>query len=234
MLLPVAVALGLVLSKRAAREPSSVPLWFCCGLLLLGLVLFLCFEMNDRVYEGHRFMTAARLTVPIIALCYAPQLARASLPALLLAVPLFAGVASTWGYSYSRLQTMLDARGAAAYAADCRQEYGARLGEPIVPTYVDEPFWFPYAGCRPIFAAGHDGPPGVVLAGWPKLGAAGFAKMDRSYFQPGVEAAVACPRDARKSGVCRKAERLGGCRPDGTQALLCWIPPANRAALGQP
>ena len=86
--------------------------------------------------------------------------------------PLFAGVASTWGYSYSRLpRDVADARGAAAYAADCRVEYGARLGEPIVPTYVDEPFWFPYAGCRPIFAAGHDGPPGVVLAGWPKLGA---------------------------------------------------------------
>ena len=235
LLLPAAIAIGLVLRRRAAREPASVALWFAGALMLLGLVLFLCFEMNDRVYEGHRFMTAARITVPIVALCFLPQLARASLPALLLVAPLFAGVASTWGYSYSRLPPMsADARGAAAYAADCRVEYGARLGEPIVPTYVDEPFWFPYAGCRPIFAAGHDGPPGVVLAGWPKLGAAGFAKMDRGYFLRGAPADVICPRDARKSAVCQKAERLGDCRPEGSQAVRCAIPAARRPAMGQP
>jgi hypothetical protein len=234
MLFPAGVAIALVLHRREGREPSSVALWFVSGLLLLGLVLFLGFEMNDRTYEGHRFMTAARLTVPLVALCYLPQLARASLPALLLAAPVFAGVAATWGYSYNRLQTMLDARGTAAYAADCRVEYGARLGEPIVPTYVDEPFWFPYAGCRPIFAAGHDGPPGVVLAGWPKLGAAGFAKMDRVTFRPGADAVVACPLDTRKTAVCHKAERLGQCQPEGAQALRCSIPPASRGALGQP
>jgi len=234
VLFPAAVATGLVLGRRDARGPASVALWFVCALMLLGLLLFLSFEMNDRVYEGHRFMTAARMTVPIVALCFAPQLARASLPSLLLWAPLIAGVASTWGYSYSRLPTMQDARGLAAYAADCRVEYGARLGEPIVPTYVDEPFFYPYAGCRPIFAAGHDGPPGVVLAGWPKLGPAGFAKMDSATFLPGAEAAVACPRDARKTAVCRKAERLGACQPDGTAVLRCAIPPASRAAMGQP
>jgi hypothetical protein len=235
VLFPAGVAIGLVLRRREAREPSSVALWFASALMLLGLVLFLCFEMNDRIYEGHRFMTAARFTVPIVALCFAPHLTRASLPSLLLVVPLFAGVASTWGHSYSRVPGgWNDARGNAAYAADCRVEYGARLGEPIVPTYVDEPIWYPYAGCRPIFAAGHDGPPGVVLAGWPKLGAAGFAKMDRGYFRPGVEAAVVCPRDARKTAVCRKAERLGACQPDGAATLRCSIPPASRAAMGQP
>jgi hypothetical protein len=234
LLLPAGVAVGLVLWKRAAREAATVALWFVSGLLLLGMVLFLCFEMNDRVYEGHRFMTAARFTVPIVALCYLPQLARGSLPAVLLATPLFAGVVATWGYSYSRMINWEDARGAAAYAADCRVEYGARLGEPIVPTYVDEPFWFPYAGCRPIFAAGHDGAPGVVLAGWPKLGPGGFAKMDHSQFAPGAPATVACPRDTRKTGVCRKAERLGACEPEGTLALRCSIPAASRAALGQP
>jgi hypothetical protein len=234
LLLPAGVAIGFVLSRRAAREPSAVALWFASTLLLLGLTLFLCFEMNDRTYEGHRFMTAARLTVPIVALCFAPQLARASLPALLLAAPLAAGVAATWGYAYGRLPGREDARGTAAYAADCRLEYGARLGEPIVPTYVDEPIWYPYAGCRPIFAAGHDGPPGVVLAGWPKLGAAGFAKMDHGYFPPGAPAAVACPRDGRKTPVCRKAERLGSCQAEGSQAARCAIPPASRAALGLP
>jgi hypothetical protein len=235
LLFPAGVAFGLVLRRREGREPASVALWFAGALMLLGLVLFLSFEMNDRIYEGHRFMTAARMTVPIVALCFAPQLARASLPSLLLIVPLAAGVASTWGHSYSRVPGgWNDARGAAAYAADCRVEYGARLGEPIVPTYVDEPFWFPYAGCRPIFAAGHDGAPGVVLAGWPKLGAAGFAKMDQGFFPPATPAAVVCPRDARKTAVCQKAERLGDCSPDGSQALRCTIPPANRAAMGRP
>ena len=74
----------------------------------------------------------------------------------------------------------------------------------------------------------------MVLAGWPKLGAAGFAKMDRDTFPPATPAAVACPRDARKTAVCQRAERLGDCSPDGSQALRCTIPPANRAAMGKP
>ena len=203
--------------------------------MLLGLVLFLCFEMNDRVYEGHRFMTAARMTVPIVALCFLPQLARASLPSLLLIAPLSAGVASTWGHSYSRVPGDRTTRAARPPTRPTAGSNTARAWENrSFPTYVDEPFWFPYAGCRPIFAAGHDGAPGVVLAGWPKLGAAGFAKMDQGLFPARRAGRVACPRDARKTTVCQKAERLGDCSPDGSQALRCTIPPANRAAMGKP
>jgi hypothetical protein len=105
----------------------------------------------------------------------------------------------------------------------------------MVPTYVDQPIWHVYAGCRPIFAAGHDGSPGVVLAGWPMLGPPGFAKMDRGFFPPGEPALVICARDPKRTTpLCRKAEALAACVPQGTLALACRVPPGARAALGRP
>jgi hypothetical protein len=121
------------------------------------------------------------------------------------------------------------------YETRCREDFGARLGEPILPTYVDQPIWYRYAGCRPIYAAGHDGAPGVVLAGPPKLGRDGYAKMDRLYFPPGQPARVVCAVDAAKrTPLCGKALSLGACGSAGAEALACEIPAASRAAMLAP
>jgi hypothetical protein len=205
------------------------------GIAALGLLLFLCFEIDGRTYEGHRFMTAARILVPVVALAYAPRLPRGSLASVALLAPLFAGAVTSWGFALTRLPQRADARGTATYATNCRTDFGARLGEPMVPTYVDEPIWYSYAGCRPIFAAGHDGPPGVVLAGWPQLGPAGFAKMDRECFPPGASARVVCSTlRYNVSPICEKAADVGRCRPQGRRARACEIPPGARPALGRP
>jgi hypothetical protein len=180
-------------------------------------------------------MTAARLLVPLAALAWIPRFPRASLQGLIIAGAVYAGAITTLGFVFSRFTIKPDARGMAAYHADCRSDFGARLGEPMVPTYVDESIWHVYAGCRPIFAAGHDGPPGVVLAGWAMLGPKGFAKMDREIFTPGAPARVVCPVEpGARSALCRRAVELGPCAPAGTRAISCEIAPAVRPQLERP
>jgi hypothetical protein len=233
LLLPAAVLAFSLLRDRRWNDPLAVLAVFGMGAMVLGLAEYLSLEVNGRTYEGHRFMTAARILIPLAALAWAPRLPRASLRSIALLAPICVGAVAAVGFVYARFAVKMDARGGAAYDAECRTEYGARLGERIVPTYVDEPIWYPYAGCRPIFAAGHDGPPGVVLAGWAKLGPAGFAKMDHGeVFTRGAPARVVCAADpAARTPFCQRAVGLGPCRPAGTRAIACEIPPEARPAL---
>jgi hypothetical protein len=235
MVVPVLVVGLLLLRDARLRAAAIVPAMFVGAILAGGLVLFLCFEVNGRTYEGHRFVTAARFLVPMLALLVASKLPRASFGSLTLLAFVLAGVFSSAGYFIFRMPQKGVNATDGQYQTSCRADFGARLGEPIVPTYVDQPIWYRYAGCHPIFAAGHDGSPGVVLAGPPKLGRDGYAKMDRLYFPPGRAARVVCAADAQKrSPICEKALSLGACTAAGDDALACEIPAASRAALAAP
>jgi hypothetical protein len=231
-----ALVVGIVLLRdKAMRAAALVPTLFVAAIAAGGLVLFLCFEVNGRTYEGHRFVTAARFLVPMLALLVASKLPRASLGSLVLFAFVLAGVFSSLGYIFFRLPQKGVNANDGQYQASCREDFGARLGEPIVPTYVDQPIWYRYAGCHPIYAAGHDGSPGVVLAGPPKLGREGYAKMDRSYFPPGEPARVVCAVDAHlRTPLCEKARSLGVCASAGADAVACEIPAGARAALAAP
>ncbi|HVU51743.1 MAG TPA: hypothetical protein VHL80_13700, partial [Polyangia bacterium] len=235
MLVP-ALVVGLVLARDATiRASSLVAALFVTAILAGGLVLFLCFEVNGRTYEGHRFLTAARFLVPMLALLVASKLPRASFASLVLLGFVLAGVFSSAGYFIVRMPQKGVNATDGQYQTSCRQDFGARLGEPIVATYVDQPIWYRYAGCRPIYAAGHDGSPGVVFAGPPKLGPDGYAKMDRTIFPPGRPARVVCSSDAQKrSPICEKALSVGACAAAGAEALACEIPAAARATLAAP
>ena len=241
LIIPALVAAGLLAANANVRK-VLFPVLFAMAPAAGGLVLFLCFEANGRTYEGHRFVTAGRFLIPVAALLCAGQVRRASLPPLaavalsvLLLVPVAAGVASSLGFIIYKLPhkgvTAVDGQ----YQTNCRDEFGARLGEPIVPTYVDQPIWYRYAGCHPIYAAGHDGSPGVVLAGPPKLGPEGYAKMNRETFPPGEAARVACATDpALETPLCTKAEAIGQCEGAGTRARACSIPVPLRPLLAVP
>ncbi len=237
LLLPMLVMSTLFVRRTdASDDVLRPPVALALGATLGGLVLFLSFEVNGRTFEGHRFMTAARSLVPVVALLYLPRLPRASFTSLLVLIPVLAGVFATLGFVFYRLPVKPGTRGGEEqYDVNCRTEMGARLGEPIVPTFADRPSWHVYAGCRPIYAPGHDGSPGVVLAGWPMFGTAGFAKMDRSFFRPGQPARVVCPRDpAKVTPICQTAETLATCTPRGTQILDCEVPAAARPLLARP
>jgi hypothetical protein len=232
--------MAVILLRRSTggnvEDGLGPPVALALGATVGGLLLFLTFEVNGRTYEGHRFMTAARTLVPMAALLYLPRLPRASFASLVLLLPMLAGVLVTLGFVFYRLPVKPDTRGGEdQYVINCRDDMGARLGDPIVPTYADESLWHLYAGCRPIFAPGHEGNPGVVLAGWPMLGPPGFAKMNRAFFSPGQPARVVCPREPSRDGpVCAKARATTVCVPQGEVAVTCEVPPRARPWLETP
>jgi hypothetical protein len=238
LLLPMLMMLALFLPRRPAAGDDLLrpPVALALGTTLLGLLLFLMFEVNGRTFEGHRFMTAARSLVPVAALLFLPRLPRASFASLLVLMPILAGVFATLGFVFYRLPVKPAVQsGEEQYQVECRRDVGARLGEPIVPTFAERPLWHVYAGCRPIFAPGHDGSPGVVLAGWPMFGPAGFAKMDREFFPAEKPARVVCPRDPDKlTPICQKAQTLATCTPQGRQFVACDVPAASRPLVLQP
>ena len=171
-----------------------MPACFALGLGFTCLVLFLCFEVNGRTFEGHRFLTATRIVTPVVALLSLGKFQRISVGPLLLALPVLAGVFATLGYFCSRLPDY----GAGfrqitrQYEANCRVEYNARLGDQMQPTWVDQPIWFEYTGCRPVYAAPHSDPGDIVLVGWPEVGAAAFSKMDDTFFPRDEPARMVC------------------------------------------
>lgn len=200
---------------RRLANPASAPAVLVAVVTVFCLLLFLCFEATGRSYEGHRRLTAARIMLLTVALAFAPCLRRASFASLALLVSIVTGVA---GYAFTRLPERTDPRSTAAYASNCWNDFAAWVGEPKVPTQTDEPIWYPYRGRRPMFAAGHDGPLGVVLPGWPQFGTAGFAKMGRKHLLPGV---------AGTRGMLRGVRGAHGV----SQPVACKIPQTSRTLL---
>jgi hypothetical protein len=233
VLIPVSVVAYVLLRDRRNPEPMHLLGRFALVTTLFALILFLCFEVNGRTFEGHRFMTAARFTVPLIALMFAPRLPRASLSSFLLLAPIAAGIVITFGYAYHRLPHLgAPAAAKEQYPVNCRAEFGARVGTPTSPTFVDESIWYPYAGCHPIFAPAKNAPGDVVLVGWPDTGRSAYAKMEASFFPRGAPARIVCAREASKRGaVCKDAARVGRCRPTGRSAVTCEIPPDRRSDI---
>jgi hypothetical protein len=238
LLVPMMVMAALLLRRGAGPDDDVLqpPLTLALGVTMGGLLLFLCFEVNGRLYEGHRFMTAARVLVPTAALLCLPRLPRTSFAWLLVPLPVLAGVFVTVGFVFYRLPTKKDARGGEEqYGVNCRTDVGARLGDPIAPTFADRSSYHVFAGCLPFYAPGHDGDPDIVLVGWPMFGAAGFAKMNRVFFPPGQPARVICPTDlAQQTSICQKALKVGTCAAQGTLAVNCSIPAEARASLERP
>ena len=256
LIIPGLVVAGLLVANRGVRE-ALLPALFALCLAGAGLVLFLCFEVNGRTFEGHRFITAGRILIPVAALLCVARLPRASVASLRSRGAL-SSLASPSSIAWlallcrSRSVSMLEdgfclprpaaqstsRTSTASTGLSCRAvefpERGSASPSTPIP-YIDKPIWNRYAGCRPVFAVGHDGPPGVVLAGPPKLGPQGFAKMDRESFPPGEAARVVCANDATlMTSMCRKALAIGQCEPAGTLARLCAIPANLRAAMASP
>jgi hypothetical protein len=226
-----------ILPRATTAGDLAIPAVFALTIGLLGLAMFLSFEVNGRTYEGHRFSTAGRVLVPTLAVLALSRV-RPLWGSLALLAPLVAGVISTLAFAFHRLPEKKDiVMSDAMYDVDCRAQYGARVGEPILATYVDQPYWFQgfwyeYTGCRPVFTAGRDGPTGVVLCGYPKIGPDGYAKMNGKFFPPAGAARVACSKVPElATPLCKKAPTLGTCEAAGFGAVTCEVPPAARNRL---
>jgi hypothetical protein len=231
---PAAVIAFVLIRDRRQADGLHTVGQFAIAVTILALALFLCVDINGRVFEGHRFLTAARVLVPLVALMFAPRLTRGSLASFFLLAPIFAGIVVSFGYAYHRFPSTGHPEAAEEqYSVDCRKEFGARLGEKTTPTYVDEPIWYRYAGCRPLFAAPLGSPDDDVVVGWPQVGRGGFAKMNaQKIFPPKGPIDFVCEPDKTKwSEVCREGHRVGTCHPIGTKALACQVPQTRRAEI---
>jgi hypothetical protein len=233
----VAVAAGL---RRGTDDELSIPAVLALTVGALGLAMFLSFEVNGRTFEGHRFSTAGRVLVPTLAILALSRVRRSWAVAAIL-VPVVAGVISTLAFLIYRLPEKKDIiMSEGQYDVDCRADYGARLGEPIVANYVDQPlwfqpFWYEYTGCRPVFTAGRDGPRDVVLCGYPKIGPEGYAKMNAFFFPPNTPALVSCSTMPQLSTpLCKKVQGVATCAPQGSRGVTCEVPAASRASLLTP
>jgi hypothetical protein len=233
IVIPIAaIATYLVIDRRARSVRLTTLTCFTMCALVVSLFLFLCVEVNGRTFEGHRFLTATRLLAPLFGLSFLVTGRRTSFALVAVLVPILGGIFATLGYVCSRLPQYGFLQTASQYGANCRVEYNARLGEVMRPTWVEEPIWYEYAGCHPLYAAA-DRPPGdVVLVGSPAMGRSGFAKMDDNFFPRGEEARMICSSDSTKTtDFCQHVQKIGRCHAQGTLAVECLIPAAERAKL---
>jgi len=233
LVIPMAVVTYVVIPRQARAERLTVPTCFALCALGFSLFAFLCLEVNGRTFEGHRFLTATRILTPLLGLLFLVTKRRASFASVSVLVPILGGVFATLGYFYTRLPDGAGVRQTnSQYGANCRTEYNARLGETMSPTWIEDPIWFEYAGCHPIYAAAATPPGDGVLVGWPALGSSAFAKMDEHFFPPGEAARLVCSADSAKATpFCREAQKVGECHPQGTLAMECLIPAEKRALL---
>jgi len=221
-----------IINRRARSEQFTTLTCFTMCALVVSLFLFLCVEINGRTFEGHRFLTSARLLSPLLALLFLITRRRSSFALTAILVPILGGIFATFGYVYCRLPQYGYLQQASQYRANCRVEYNARFGEAMKPTWVDEPIWYEYAGCHPLYAAAERPPGEVVLVGSPAVGRIGFAKMDDHFFPPGEEVRMICSSDPKKvTEFCRHAQKLGRCHAEGTLAVECLVPASERAKL---
>lgn len=233
MVIPiVVVGMSLLVDRRRRSVQSTILICFTTCAVLVSLFLFLCVEVNGRTFEGHRFLTAARLLAPWLGLLFLVTRRCSSFALVAVLAPVLGGVFATLGFVSSRLPAYGYLQTDSQYGANCRVEYNARFGETMQPTWVDEPIWYEYAGCHPLYAAPAREPVEIVLVGPPAVGLSGFAKMDANFFPPGGEARMVCSSDSTKTtDICRRVQQIGRCRAQGTLAVECLVSAIDREQL---
>jgi len=232
--IPIAVVTCVVIRRLGRTERLTTLTCFTCCALVVSLFMFLCVEINGRTYEGHRFLTATRILAPLLGLLFLVTARRTSVAKTAVIVPILGGVLASVGFVYCRLPEygVSYRQTDSQYGANCRVEYHARLGETMNPTWVEDPIWYEYAGCHPVYAAAATPPGDIVLVGWPAVGSSGFAKMDTDFFPHDEAARMICSSDPTKAtAFCRDVQKLGSCHEQGTLAVECLISANNRAKL---
>ncbi|HKO49898.1 MAG TPA: hypothetical protein VJV79_19340 [Polyangiaceae bacterium] len=231
LVIPMAVVTYVVIRRPGPSERLKILTCFTASAAIFSLFLFLCVEVNGRTFEGHRFLTSARILTPLLGLLFLITKRWSSFVSVAVLGPILAGVFASIGFVYGRLPDY-NRQTKSQYSANCRTEYNARLGETMTPTWIEDTIWYEYAGCHPIFAAAATPPGDVVLVGWPALGSSAFAKMDEHFFPRGEAARMVCSSDSTKTTpFCKKVQEIGQCHPQGTLAVECLISAEKRAEI---
>ncbi len=237
-------ALVLAFAARARDRASLALVAFCAVLIGLSVFGLTRVEINGDPLEAHRFMTAAYVAMPLLALHVLPHAGRGSPEAALGLAALIVPALSTalWvkddrGGVHSKMAF----GGTRIHALNCRDEAGARLGEEPRRPYVDAAWYYIYHGCRPTF-----GPASSRKTQWslrivPAVGDEAYRAISQST-PPGRSFEVICPADperlpASSDKHCAALRARGPGEPVGASLRRYWVesphdtppPPADPA-----
>jgi hypothetical protein len=248
MFAPMAVGVGAVLHAFLRRgRGRGVLAALYMTLLLLSLFGLTRVNVDKEPLESHRFVIAAFVTAPFVALAMlssrfsrtVPEKGRSIYAAAIMAVGMAAAVASTldWGFNYApswaTKSTDFDYGAYNQYAINCRDMMGSRTGALARYTYVSESLYYIATGCAPMFTPGYlSGHAWKSLTiGLPYLRAEAFTKI-RKAVPEGATIPLVCPvKISPLETICTAAEASGSCRVVGSVAKACELTAEQAAAL---
>lgn len=193
-------------------------------------------DINQSPLECHRFMTAPCFVFAHLALLWyretvAQSIERAAFAAGV-ALPALGTILWTAEWCPAFCPNRLHFGKQDFYATDCRAVTGARLGEPVRPTYVADAIIGLYTGCRPLYIPGgelsHWGP---LKTGGPFSGWATFAELHTKMLAEGETLYAACDGPKSRDPICADALQRGRCEASGTAVLRCEIPAEDRVRM---
>jgi hypothetical protein len=246
-LLAVWVAGAIVVARERRRALGLFVLF--TTLAVVSWVLLARVEVAGSAEEGHRFVTVAMLATPLFGFWWllrarahsgvgsgrvlrtlAPLLAVSSVGLSAISTLLWLGLAAPQHCDRpSAVFSQDDFHG-----MDCRERYGAQLGEDATPRYVTRPLAYGYEGCHPVFAPTSQqlGQYWAVATGTPTFGQEGLRTLHETMVGEGELLEATCPPDQpEEDPVCLFGPAQGGCREQGTGARTCALSADDRRAI---
>ena len=230
-----ALVLGALLKGSQLRATTC----FWTVLLFASIVALTRIDVDRLPRESHRFMTAAIVAAPLFAAAWLPMTRAYPWIGALLGLAVFLPATSSLQWlvdsgpdrcdrSSRFLQNPFD-----YYDIDCRRDFGALLGEPARPTYVEKTLFYAYSGCHPLFATAR--PPNTgwkVKTDTPSFGRSALVELHNSWLDKNQPLVVACLAKRKQAdALCDYARSNSRCIRAGSEALRCEMTPDQRATL---
>jgi len=240
MLGPATVGVGAVLHVVLRRRRGRALLGaFFATLLALSLFLLTRADIDRAPSESHRFVSAAFLLGPFVALALMSErfavIAAAPPPApwrystYLMAAGLGAAACSTldWGQNFAPTwaTTASNFGTEDLYHVNCRTRMGARAGTAADSTYVASSVYYLASGCIPMFTPGYvsDSAWKSLTIGLPLAGDQALAAI-RKDVPAGAPVPAICPTLPQKGEtLCARAAAKHACHDLGTAAMSCVL-----------
>ncbi len=237
---PGTVGVGAVLHVVLRRRRGRVLLGaFFATLLAISVFLLTRADIDKAPAESHRFVSAAFLLGPFVALALMskrfaviagvprPDPWRAS--TYLMAAGMAAAACSTldWAQSFAPTWATRPVNFGAEdlYRVNCRTMMGARPETTARSTYVASSIYYLASGCIPMFTPGYvnDSAWKSLTIGLPLASDKGLAAI-RKDEPAGAPVPAICPTPPQKGeAICAGAEAKHACQKIGTAAMGCVL-----------
>ncbi len=236
---------GALLVRREGRRTRALFAFFT-ALFVVSWGLLTCVQIGDAPEEGHRLMTAVMLATPLFGLGW---LVRARTPGgrhgrviqvlvpLLVVAALGSSAASTLRWRITQGPKRCDSpiqvfSTEDFHTMDCRERYGARLGETPHLRYAARPLAYGYEGCHPVFAptSKQPGQYWAVATGMPTFEYEALGTL-QTMLGKTESLAVTCPPGGLAGDPLCPVQPVRKCEAEGTGAVTCLVSAGERRAI---